>query len=212
MKIKWFGHSFFLVESFGGKKVAFDPYDYSVGYPLPDVIADMVCVSHHHHDHDNVSLVRWEPELIDEPGLYVREGLKITGFPTFHDREKGKKRGKNVVFRLEMENLSLIHAGDLGIIPEGSELSQWQPVDVLLVPVGGIYTLDGKEAKQLVDILQPKIVIPMHCKTPYLKFELHSAQEFASLFLRSEFLSTSQIEITLEHLPLSVEVWVLQPD
>jgi len=209
LKIRWFGHSFFLVTS-GDTKIAFDPFDDSVGYPLPQVEADLVVVSHDHFDHNNVSLVRGHPEIIKEPGVYEKNGIKVEIFSTFHDEVGGKKRGKNNVARLELEGMSLIHAGDLGIIPPDEELSSWKTVDILLLPVGGIFTIDAQEAQELVSKLSPHLVIPMHYRTEYTKFELNPLEPFLQGFREVKRLGSSEVEVTREILPTNLEVWVLE--
>jgi len=208
LKIRWFGHSFFLVMS-GNKKIVFDPFDDSVGYPLPQVEADLVVISHDHSDHNNVSVVQGHPEIIKEPGVYEKNGIKLEIFSTFHDEVGGQKRGKNNVARLEAEGIYLIHAGDLGIVPSDEELSPWKPVDILLLPVGGIFTIDAQGAQELVYKLSPRLVIPMHYRTKYTKFELNSLEPFLQGFREVKRLGSSEIEITSETLPPNLEVWVL---
>lgn len=208
MKIQWFGHSFFLVTSQGGKKIVFDPFDQSVGYPLPQVSANMVCVSHSHYDHNNVQIIGGNPEIIQKAGIYVRDGYQIQGFQNYHDHKKGKERGENVVYRIEIDGLSLIHAGDMGMLPSLEEIESWKPLDILLVPVGGIYTINGHEAQTLVEHLKPRVVIPMHYRTPLLKFELQPVENFTYQFFKVKTLSETQVEITRENLPESTEIWI----
>ncbi len=209
LKIRWFGHSFFLVTS-GDQKIVFDPFDATVGYPLPQVEADLVIVSHDHFDHNNVSLIKGHPEVIKEPGVYEKDGIKIKVFSTFHDEVGGKKRGKNNVSRLELESMSLIHAGDLGMIPSDEELSSWKPVDVLLLPIGGIFTIDAREAQKLVSKLSPRIVIPMHYRTKYTQMEISPVEPFLRGFKEVRKLGSSETEVTRENLPVNLEVWVLE--
>lgn len=209
MKIRWFGHSFFLVTS-GDKKIVFDPFDATVGYSLPQVEANLVIVSHDHFDHNNVSLIKGHPEVIKEPGVYEKNGIKIEVFSTFHDEVGGKKRGKNNVSRLELEGMSLIHSGDLGMIPSDEELSSWKPVDILLLPVGGVFTIDAREAQKLVSKLFPRIVIPMHYRTKYTQMEISTVEPFLRGFKEAKKLNSSEIEITQENLPANLEVWVLE--
>ncbi len=208
MKIRWFGHSCFLVTS-GDIKIVFDPFDNTVGYPLPQVEANLVVVSHDHFDHNNVSVVQGHPEIIKKPGVYEKDGIKIEIFSTFHDEVGGKKRGKNNVARLELEEMSLIHTGDLGIIPPDEELSSWKPVDILLLPVGGVFTIDAREAQKLVPKLSPRIVIPMHYRTKYTQMEISTVEPFLHGFKEIKRLDTSEIEVTQKNLPAGMEVWVL---
>lgn len=210
MYIQWLGHSFFLVESLQGVRLAFDPFGENVGYPLTEVRADFVFVSHDHFDHNNLKLIQGYREVFKEAGHFERGSLKISIFPTYHDEEKGKKRGKNYVTRVETEGIALIHAGDLGVVPEKEELESWKPVDILLLPVGGVYTIDAQRAKKLVQELHPRIVVPMHYKTRYLQFELANVEPFLQGFVTVKRIKGSHFEITAEKLPQETEVWVLE--
>ncbi len=209
LKIQWFGHSFFMVTSKSGKKVVFDPFDETVGYPVPlHITANTVCISHSHYDHNNVQIIEGKPEIIQKTGIYVRDGYQVRGFPNFHDQKKGKERGENIVYRLEMDGISLIHAGDMGVLPSLEEIEVWKPLDLLLVPVGGIYTINGYEAETLVDRLKPRIAIPMHYWTPLLRFKLQPVEDFTHHFLKVKTLSETQIEITRANLPEPTEIWI----
>lgn len=210
MQITWLGHSFFLLVSLSGMKMAFDPFGETVGYPLREVAADVVFVSHDHFDHNNLNLVRGYEEVFREPGNYEKEGVKITGFSTYHDEEKGKKRGRNCVFRVEVDGMVVVHCGDLGTIPEPKELEAWKPVDILLVPVGGVYTIDAAKARELVKMLNPRIVVPMHYKTRYLQFELGNVDSFLQGFEVVKRIKGSSFEIDKEKLPPTTEIWVLE--
>lgn len=210
MQVQWLGHSFFLVESLQGVRLAFDPFGETVGYPLTEVHADFVFVSHDHFDHNNLKLIRGYEEVFKEAGHFERKGLKISIFSTYHDEERGKKRGKNYVTRVEAEGITLVHLGDLGVVPEKEELEAWKPVDILLIPVGGIYTVDAQGAKRLVQELHPRIVVPMHYKTKYLRFELESVEPFLQGFVTVKRIKGSRFEITAEKLPQETEIWVLE--
>ena len=208
MKITWFGHAFFLVETVNGIHIAFDPFDSSVGYPLPEVTADLVCVSHNHYDHNNVSLIKGSPRIVNQSGSIKYNGINISAFPTFHDEEKGRKRGENLVYRVEAEDIVLLHLGDLGDLPPTKEIEAWKPVDIVLIPVGGIYTIDHNKAYQLVKQINPRVIVPMHYKTSYLSFELNSVDPFLKLFTRVRHFETSTLEVTRESLPQQEEVWL----
>jgi len=211
MQVKWFGHAFFLVTSGTGMQIAFDPFADTVGYPLPEVRAELVIVSHDHYDHNNVQLVKGYREVLKRAGSYPQEGAKIDLFATYQDEEKGKKRGGNLVARVEMEGLVVMHCGDLGLVPPEEEWRKWMPVDILMVPVGGVYTIDHRGARKLVEALRPRIVIPMHYKTRYLQFELAGVEPFLQEFeaARVKKLRESGFEVTGEKLPPQTEVWVL---
>ena len=210
MKIQWFGHSFFIVISKEGRKVVFDPFDKSVGYPIPKISAHAVCVSHSHFDHNNVRIIEGNPEIIQKEGIYVRDGYQIRGFQTYHDQKQGKERGENIVFRLEMDGISLIHTGDLGALPSSQEIELWKPLDILLISVGGIFTINGHEAQVLVERLKPKVVIPMHYQTPLLQFDLQPVEDFTYHFFNIKNLPETHVEVVQENLPTQTEVWIFQ--
>ncbi|MDI3530725.1 MAG: hypothetical protein PWP60_574 [Candidatus Atribacteria bacterium] len=208
MKITWFGHAFFLAETAEGIRIAFDPFDSSVGYPLPEVTADLVCVSHDHYDHNNVALIKGNPRIVNQSGSIKYNGITISAFKTFHDEERGRKRGENLVYRVEADGIVLLHLGDLGDIPPAGEIEAWKPVDIVFVPVGGVYTIDHNQAHRLVTQINPRVIVPMHYKTPYLSFALNAVDPFLKLFPRVRRFETSTLEVTKESLPQQEEVWL----
>lgn len=169
MEIKYLGHSSFIIKTKTAKIVT-DPFDPDmVGLKFPKTEADIVTISHGHKDHNqfkNVSGINGvNPLMIDMPGEFEKMGIRIFGFQTFHDKTNGSERGENIMYKFESEGMSLLHCGDLGMVPEESFLETIGEVDVLLVPVGGFYTIDSDEAVSLVKKIEPSIVIPMHYKT-----------------------------------------------
>src|SRR5450830_164474 len=166
MEIKYLGHSSFLIKTKTAKVVT-DPYDPEmVGLKFPKTEADVVTVSHSHKDHNQIKNVSGingvDPLIIDMPGEFEKMGVRIFGFQSYHDKTKGSERGENILYKFEAEGLSVLHCGDLGVIPEESFLETIGEVDILMVPVGGFYTIDADEAFQLVKRIEPAIVIPMH--------------------------------------------------
>jgi len=178
MKLKWFGHACFLITSSEGVRILTDPFDPSVGYKVPEVEADIVTTSHDHHDHNYLKAAKGDFVHLSSPGSFDEKGIKIKGISTYHDDENGKKRGKNVVFVFEVDGLKVCHLGDLGHILSDEQIKEIGPVDVLLLPVGGTYTIDYKQATELVNLMEPKLVIPMHFKTPALKFPIDNVDKF----------------------------------
>ncbi|HEV2284259.1 MAG TPA: MBL fold metallo-hydrolase [bacterium] len=172
MKITYLGHATFLIEG-GGTKILIDPYDEKVGYPIPSVDADAVLVSHEHGDHTNVAMAKGKPSVVR--GLADGDWRKIvkqpvgqvsvSSVPTYHDDTQGSQRGRNTVFVLETEGLRVVHLADLGHLLDQSQVTAIGRPDVVMIPVGGHYTIDAAQAKQVLDQLQPKVVIPMHYKT-----------------------------------------------
>lgn len=199
MKIKWLGHSCFILTSETGTKVLTDPCDPETGYNLCGIETDIVTVSHSHHDHNYVAAVANEPVVIDSIGCYEEKGVKICGILTYHDECCGKMRGENILFKYEIDGIKVVHAGDLGYIPDATTIAEIGAVDVLLVPVGGIYTINATQARIFANMLKPKVVIPMHYKTPALQFELDTADEFVNKAVDCNIHKLNQSEAVLTH-------------
>lgn len=177
MEITWLGHACFRIKSRDATIVT-DPYDKSVGYQMGKVSADIVTVSHGHFDHNNVAAVAGEPKIISGPGEYEIKGVMITGIQTFHDTEQGKKRGKNTVYLIETEDLVVCHLGDLGHVLTAEQVEEMSNVDILMVPVGGNYTINAAQAAEVISLIEPRIVIPMHYKTDVVKLEIDPVDKF----------------------------------
>lgn len=186
MQIQYYGHSCFkLTTKPAGRAtediaVFFDPFDKEIGLRPPQGQADVVFVSHDHHDHNNVSAIKGEPVVIDAPGEYSVKGINVIGTDSFHDNVEGAERGHSTIFILEVEDLKICHLGDLGCDLSGKQLEEIDGVDVLFIPVGGKYTLDGKKAAELVRKVEPAIVIPMHYKIPGSTVDVDDEKVFCS--------------------------------
>lgn len=205
MKIKWLGHSCFLLTESTGTTIVTDPYG-DVGYSLPPVSADYVTVSHDHYDHSNVSAVGGNPEVFTEPGLYERNGVTIRGISTYHDENEGKDRGENTVYKFRMDGLDICHMGDIGCEYTSQLIESLLPVNVLLLPVGGTYTIDAEQAKEYVDMLMPDIVIPMHYKTKSLNIDIDRAEPFLRMF-DDEYVTISESDtVELERDDMDEEI------
>lgn len=198
MKIKWLGHACFKITSEKGIRLLTDPFDDNVGYKLPSVEADIVTVSHGHYDHNFTDCVKGSYEVINKVGNFYVKDISITGVHTYHDNERGSKRGDNIVYVFEVDGIRVCHLGDLGHLLSPAQIEMISKVDVLLVPVGGVYTINGEEAAQVVKQLKPSIVIPMHYKTAALKFNLEPLDDFLSRMEGVEKLSSQVLEIKKE--------------
>ncbi len=165
MEIKYLGHASFLIKSREVRLVT-DPYDPSIGLKFPKVEADVVTVSHSHSDHNRADLVgkpvEGEQLIIDMSGEFEKLGARIFGYKSYHDKTQGKDRGGVVLYKTEVEGISVLHCGDLGCVPDDAFLDSIGEVDVLMIPVGGFYTISADEAAELVKKIEPSIVIPMH--------------------------------------------------
>ncbi len=183
MKLTWLGHSAFLLEESTGTKIVTDPFNSKfVGYEMPRVEADVVTVSHNHDDHNYIGSVKGNPTLLNKVGSYEIGGVHVLASRTYHDDEKGAKRGENLVFRYRMDGVDLCHLGDIGEDCNAFLIESLMPVNVLMIPVGGNYTIDAAQAKEYVDRLMPDIVIPMHYKTKDCALDIDKINEFLDLF------------------------------
>ncbi len=174
MIITWLGHSCFKIQDKTGPDgvtITTDPFDKKVGLKVPNFESDIVTVSHDHYDHNNVKSLRGNPFKIDMAGEYDSKGVSVHGVESYHDTEKGKERGINIIYRIEIDNISVSHLGDLGTALDNKQLEVLVGTDILLIPVGGKYTLDAKKAVEVISQVEPRIVIPMHYKIPGLKID-----------------------------------------
>lgn len=179
MIVKWRGHASFLIQT-ANNKIITDPFDEKLGYPLSLSEADIVTCSHNHWDHNGVETIQGQPEIIRGTNTYDANGVFIQGFHSYHDNNMGKDRGSNTIFKITTENISILHCGDLGHVLSAKQSQDIGVVDILMVPVGGKFTVDAAGAHEIVRMLAPRIVIPMHYYTPHLSFKLTPVEEFAS--------------------------------
>lgn len=203
MIIQWIGHSSFRIR--GSKTIITDPYE-GIGLDFPELKADIVTVSHGHHDHNAVQMVAGEPAVVADAGIRRVGNVSIVGYNTYHDEEKGAKRGRNVVYVINMDGIKIAHLGDLGCMPDDSIMGAITGVDVLLIPVGGNYTIDGKTAADIVAEVKPRTVIPMHYKTPGLQVNVSGNEEFLALMENVQQVEGSRLELT----PLTGKVVVFE--
>src|SRR4030042_891485 len=163
MKLRWLGHSCFLITSEIGLRIITDPYNAVQGVKYEPVkeTADIVTMSHDHFDHNNISSVAGKPELIKGNGVKNIKGIQFRGIASYHDESGGKQRGVNSIFCFSIDGINICHLGDLGHLLNGGQLKEIGEVDLLLIPVGGFYTIDAMVATQICNELKPKVAIPM---------------------------------------------------
>lgn len=178
MNITWRGHACFILESDEGVRVAFDPYDESVGYPMRPFLADVVLSSHGHHDHCCRDLLKGNPVWIQGEGEENVSGVRVTGYSTWHDDARGSLRGPNTMFLIEMDGLRILHAGDLGEQLSKTLLSRLGRIDVLMLPVGGTYTLTGEQAAQVAQAVGAAVTLPMHYKAAGVTYPITDEKPF----------------------------------
>jgi len=203
MQITYLGHSSFKIK---GKKrtVVTDPFDKSVGFAMPSVKADIVTVSHSHKDHSNTKAVKGDPFIVKAPGEYEIGGVTVIGLRTFHDNQKGKKRGKNTVYVITIDGFSLCHLGDLGCSLKEKQLDEINGIDVLFIPVGGVFTIGPKKAQEIINQIEPKLVVPMHYKTAKHSqafSETASLKKFLKEIDQTEVKTKKKLKISHSSLP-----------
>ncbi|MGS0765836.1 MBL fold metallo-hydrolase [Syntrophomonas curvata] len=184
MIIRWLGHASFLLES-SGVKLLTDPFNDRIGYQPCSEKVDIATVSHEHWDHNAVDMLAGSPRVIRAPGVSEISGYTVRGIQSFHDKKQGQERGVNTMFKITAEGLDILHLGDLGQVLTAQQIKEIGKVDILLVPVGGCYTLDAADAHKVVEQLQPGIIIPMHFLTPHVSIrELAPVEAFTAKFSR----------------------------
>lgn len=164
MEIKYIGQSSFVIEH-QKTKIITDPFSPAIGFTMPSLEAQIITLSHAHEDHNFVEAIGGDPIVFDTPGEYEKDTIRITGFASFHDKENGAERGKNTIFKFEIGELSILHLGDLGHTLTEGLCEEIGNVNVLLIPVGGHFTINADEAAKVIAKLEPNIVIPMHFRT-----------------------------------------------
>jgi len=209
LEIVWLGHSCFRIK---GKETTLvtDPFPKNLGYSPVRVAADVVTVSHSHPGHSYVEGVSGEPKVIRRPGEYEIGNVLINGFITFHDDEHGIKLGKNIVYLMEIDQVMVCHLGDLGHILTPDQVGELSGVEVLLVPVGGKSTLDGAAAAQTVRLLEPRLVIPMHFKTPATSRDLEPVDRFLKEMGLKDPEPQAKLAVTKSNLPANTQVVLLE--
>lgn len=208
MKIRYYGHSCFTFRFEGGTTLAVDPFDESVTYPPCDAECGAALVSHDHFDHNHTQSLRGAFQTISAAGDFSMGGVRVRAMESFHDKAQGALRGRNLLFRIEGEGLSIAHLGDLGHMPDAAQTAFLQNLDLLLLPIGGTYTIDTPEAEALARALRPRHLIAMHFKTAAYDCDMATCDDFArdmgAVFMPRE------IEVTRENLPTLPEVMILK--
>ena len=206
MNISWRGHASFLIEA-DGKRIVTDPFNAELGYPISPIDADIVTVSHEHWDHNAVETIEGNPQVIRGNDTVQTAGITIKGIASWHDQHQGRERGTNTIYKISVEGLDLVHLGDLGQLLSAQQVQEIGNVDILLLPVGGKFTIGAEDAYLIVNLLQPKTVIPMHFGTPHLSFALAPVEEFISRF--DKVIKKSSLEVQPGNLGTDMRIIVL---
>jgi len=208
MDITWLGHACFRIR---GKQATIitDPYAPDLGYSLGKPTAHIVTVSHQHPGHSYSEGIGGQPKLVEGPGEYEISGVLIIGIATFHDGERGTNKDKNTVYLMEIDEVSVCHLGDLGHMLTAEQIEELGNVDVLLLPVGGVSTINASTAAEVVRRLEPKVVIPMHYQTPEINRELQPVDGFLKEMGIEQVSPQPKLSITKSNLPEHTQIFLL---
>ena len=215
MKVKWYGHAAFLITSDEGTKIIIDPYEPEafggqLSYGKIKDQADIVLTSHDHVDHNYTQDLPGTPQLVKGSGSKTVKGISMKGISTYHDPSKGSERGANTIFTIRINHIQLCHLGDLGHLLTDKELAEIGPVDILLIPVGGFFTIDPKEANRVAEQLKPRVLIPMHFKTEKCGFSIAPVEDFLKGKTNIKRPKASETTFDKATLPLQMEIVVLE--
>jgi len=209
LDVTWYGQAMFSISS-PGLTVVLDPTPPETGYSHDPFPADVVLMTHQHFDHSHVAGITGNPKVITASGSFDLGGLKVKGFDTFHDAKGGSERGPNIIYTWEQGGLAFGHFGDLGETPPAAVLKKLLKLDVAMIPVGGVFTIDGEQAVRLIRDIEPAIVFPMHYGTPACAIPLDPVDEFTRRFKGNvRRISARPVALTAASIPSATEVWVL---
>ncbi|MBI2909864.1 MAG: MBL fold metallo-hydrolase [Chloroflexi bacterium] len=214
MKIKWLGHASFLITSDSGTRIITDPYTPSPGrlnYTDLNESADIVISSHEHGDHNNAAAIKGNPQVLKGAGAKEAKGIQFKGTATFHDDTDGTQRGPNTVFCFIIDGIRLCHLGDLGHKLSAGQLKEVGPVDIVLSPVAGTYTVDAATATDILGKMTPKVVIPMHFRNEKCLYPITPVDDFLKGRANVRRVNGSEVEFKKETLPATTETVVLKP-
>ncbi len=208
MNITWYGQSCFKITTQGQKNkekvnIIIDPYDESIGLKLPKIEGDVFLFTHDHSDHNNRGVVGKNSFIIDSSGEYELRDIFIQGIPSFHDEKKGKERGANTIYTIEAEEIRICHMGDFGEIElSDKQLQQIGEVDILMIPIGGNYTIDAKTATKIITQIEPRIVVPMHYKIKGLKLDIDELEHFLKAIGQKSVEKEEKISVQKKGMPI----------
>ncbi len=211
VNIQWYGHAMFSIKK-NGLVIVTDPYAADMGYSFPEGLkASVVTVSHDHFDHNNTKGLSGKFRVVSDTSPLLFGPISIEGLLTNHDESDGEERGKNIIFRWQIDDITFTHMGDYGEKSLSSEQKQFiRHSDVLMIPVGGVFTINAEQAREIVAQVAPKIVIPMHYKTPGLKLDIEPVDSFTANMDNVKHVGQS-VSVDPGKLPKDTEIWVMEP-
>ncbi len=187
MLIEYFGHSCFRITDSKGFSIITDPYPEDVGFSMPHIKGNLVTISHEHYDHNDTSKIEGRCSIARKPGKYLVDGHEVLGIKCYHDPVQGRQRGESIAFKYLLDGVVVCHLGDLGERFDMDVVRRIGKADIIFIPVGGTFTIDGKEAKQYVDAIGAKIIIPMHYRTPGCTLGISDVNGFLSQFSNKKY-------------------------
>ncbi|MCD6481799.1 MAG: MBL fold metallo-hydrolase [Thermoplasmata archaeon] len=206
IRVRWHGHSCFEISN--GRVIVLDPHDgTSIGIPPPKVRADIIVISHDHFDHNQARVVEKESSVKVRESKEV-EGVKIEGIRAYHDKEKGSKRGEITIFKIEFEGMKFCHMGDIGHVPDDETIKKIGKVDMIFIPVGGVFTVDAREAMEIAKKVDARIIVPMHYKIEGLSLPINPLEPFLDLADFDIRYVANEIEMERDDIPEGKEIWV----
>jgi L-ascorbate metabolism protein UlaG (beta-lactamase superfamily) len=215
MKIKWYGHAAFQITTDEGVRVIIDPYESgafggALSYGKITDEAEIVLTSHDHDDHNYTKDIKGNYKHINKAGAYSERGLEIEALPCYHDPSKGKERGNNLIFVIDDGKLRIAHMGDIGHILAQDTVKKMGRIDILLLPIGGFYTIDSGEAGKIMQDINPKITVPMHFKTPKCDFPIAGVDAFTEGRKGVRTINSYEVEVKKDDLPKEPEIVVMR--
>lgn len=212
MRIEWIGHACFQLTAQDGTVAITDPYDESVGIEMIPLTADLITMSHEHHDHNETSMIVGSPVIARGGELASVSGVTARAVNSWHDDAQGEKRGANFIRIFGVDGLKIVHMGDQGCMPDEDVLEAIADADVMMIPVGGTYTVDAAGAKAIIDLAKPRCVIPMHVKTAHCPYLIAKVGDFLTLMGVQDAAPVHALEITEGTVPCGVVLMQPQAD
>ena len=209
MKLEWIGHACFRMTAQDGTVVITDPYDETVGAKMTPLEADMITMSHEHHDHNDETMIVGRPVILRGVQEAAAGGVSARAFASYHDDVQGAKRGANAIRVFDIDGLKVVHMGDQGCMPDEDILAEIADADIMMIPVGGTYTVDAQGAKEIVDRAKPRCVVPMHVKTKGCGYPIAKVGAFLELMGAADAKPVSVLDVNRETVPS--RVLLMQP-
>ena len=206
MKLEWIGHACFRMTAEDGTVIVTDPYDDSVGIRVPKLAAELVTMSHDHHDHNNLAMIAGRPQVARGEETAQIHGVATRAVGSYHDDRGGALRGRNNVRIFRIDALKVVHMGDQGCMPDETVMQAILDADVMMIPVGGFYTIDAKGAKAIIEQARPKCVIPMHYKTAHCTYPIAGVEPFLGAMGAENVKPVRELEVRPGNVPEGVVV------